>query len=227
MPKSVKTRAQWVEEIVAAHKQSIESILEMGRTLIAARNALDHGEFLKMIEGDLPFDASTAQRLMKIARDKRLQNAARVQFLPMAWGTLYELTKANDEEFEQATSSGAIHSKMTRDEAKAVRTVKVKSTQKTKRIAATYYQSPDPEPARVVKPNKTDDDSAPQRETTNLPPSDAASLTLSEIERLADDLAMAFERGDVRADPVFKGRVRAMADRLLALVSDDDRGALN
>jgi Protein of unknown function (DUF3102) len=81
--KSVKkTRAQWANEIIAAHKASIEGIFKMGRTLIAARRALNHGEFEKMIQRDLLFDASTAQRLMKIARHQRLRNAAGVQVLP-------------------------------------------------------------------------------------------------------------------------------------------------
>jgi Protein of unknown function (DUF3102) len=110
----LKTRAQWAAEIRAAHKQSIDGILKMGRTLIAAKKALEHGAFEKMIGSDLPFDASTAQRLMKIARDPRIRKAARVQVLPMAWGTLYELTKLPDATFEQAISSGRIHPEMTR-----------------------------------------------------------------------------------------------------------------
>ena len=79
MSKAVKTRAQWAAEICAAHKQSIEGILKMGRALIAAKDALEHGSFQKMIDHDLPFDASTAQRLMKIARDPRTAKAAHVQ----------------------------------------------------------------------------------------------------------------------------------------------------
>jgi hypothetical protein len=53
-------------------------------------------------------------------------------------------------------------------------------------------------------------------------------LALSQIERLVGDLAMAVERSNVRADRVFKARIRAAADRLLTLIADDDRGgALN
>ena len=32
----------------------------MGRTLIAAKEKLPHGEFIAMVENDLPFDTSTA-----------------------------------------------------------------------------------------------------------------------------------------------------------------------
>jgi hypothetical protein len=40
------------------------------RQLIAAKDALDHDEFEAMVERDLPFQPSTAQRLMKIAADR-------------------------------------------------------------------------------------------------------------------------------------------------------------
>lgn len=95
-----KTRVQWARHIRAIHKQTVkqtvQGIFKMGRTLIAAKAALDYGEFEKMIASNLPFDASTAQRLMKIARDPRLQKSCTVQVLPIAWGTLYELTKLSD-----------------------------------------------------------------------------------------------------------------------------------
>ena|ERR1700674_5523194 len=67
--------------------------------------------------------------------------------------------------------------------------------------------------------------SATQPEEAGLRPPDASWL--AQIEQLVGDLAMAVERGDVRADRVFKGRIRAVADRLLTLVGDNDRGALN
>jgi hypothetical protein len=113
----LKTRSDFVDEIWASYRNSVEHILRMGRTLIAARAALVHGQFLEMIRSDLPFTASTAERLMKIASDKNLSNPAHVQLLPASWGTLYELTKLKDAEFEQALSSGAINSRMTRGNA--------------------------------------------------------------------------------------------------------------
>ena len=65
-----------------------------GPCLNVAKTELAHGEFLAMIERELPFGPSTAQRLMMIAEDARLTNAAHAQFLPSSWMTLYELTKA-------------------------------------------------------------------------------------------------------------------------------------
>jgi hypothetical protein len=115
-----KTRAQWASDIRAIHtatvRATVEGTLKMGRALMAAKRALPHGEFTKMIERELPFTASTAQRLMKIARDKRLQKAARAQLLPTAWTTLYELTLLSDTEFAQAVASGKVHPQMRRSD---------------------------------------------------------------------------------------------------------------
>ncbi len=77
MPKNTKSRAQWVEKIWAAHTQSvgahrqyIAAVLKVRQTLISAKQALPHGEFTKMLQRDLPFDASNAQRLMATAGDQ-------------------------------------------------------------------------------------------------------------------------------------------------------------
>ena len=90
-------RARWARQISAAWRASIEAIFECGRLLIAAKDALDHGEFTKMVERDLPFGKRTAQRLMAIARDTRLTNPTHASLLPQSWMTLYELTRLSDD----------------------------------------------------------------------------------------------------------------------------------
>jgi hypothetical protein len=82
-------RTQWAARISAAWHQSVTSIIETGRLLTEAKAALDHGEWLPMVETDLPFRRNTAQRLMKIAADSRLANRAHVPLLPPSWGTLW------------------------------------------------------------------------------------------------------------------------------------------
>jgi hypothetical protein len=47
-----KTRAQWAKQICASAQRTVDSILETGRLLIAAKKALDHGEFESMIAND-------------------------------------------------------------------------------------------------------------------------------------------------------------------------------
>ncbi|WP_080672174.1 DUF3102 domain-containing protein [Bradyrhizobium japonicum] len=103
MSKSVsKTRAQWAKEICAAHHKSIENVLQIGRTLTAAKKALPYGEFENMIATDLPFEPATAQRLMKIARDPRIAKAARAQLLPIAWGKRANISSRECRCFEKS-----------------------------------------------------------------------------------------------------------------------------
>jgi Protein of unknown function (DUF3102) len=107
-------RTQWAARISAAWQQSVTSIIETGRLLTEAKTALDHGEWLPMVESDLPFQRNTAQRLMKIAADSRLANRAHVPLLPPSWGTLYELTKLDDATFDQKLRDGSINPDMQR-----------------------------------------------------------------------------------------------------------------
>jgi DUF3102 family protein len=224
-----KTRAQWAAEVRAAHKQSIDGILKMGRTLIAAKDALAHGEFAKMIERDLPFDASTAQRLMKIARDPRIRNAARVQLLPMAWGALYELTKLPDEAFEKAVASGAINPQMRRDDAAKLvavtteydkpsppRTIDAKVTYQTLRLApaAAIGSKGDASFRGGLKTYEP-----PIAAPDELEENPEASLALSQMERLVRDLSAAVQCGDVLVDVMLERRVRDLSDRLLSLLT--------
>jgi hypothetical protein len=74
---------------------------------------MPHGEWLAKIKSDLPFTATMAQGLMKIAADPKIANAARAHLLPPAWGTLYEFEQVASGNFAKAAVSGAIHPKMT------------------------------------------------------------------------------------------------------------------
>jgi hypothetical protein len=85
------------------------------RTLLnEAKDELDHGEFLAMIEDKLPFGARTAQMLMGIAKHPIIGNAKYISHLPPSWGTLYELTKIPDEELKQMIAEGRINSELER-----------------------------------------------------------------------------------------------------------------
>jgi hypothetical protein len=101
-------RARWAGKICVAWRSSIEAVFECGRLLIAAKDALDHGEFTKMVEHDLPFGERTAQRLMAIARDTRLTNPTHASLLPQSWMTLYELSKLPNHHFATAIADGLI-----------------------------------------------------------------------------------------------------------------------
>ncbi len=88
--------------------------------MIEAKKELPHGAFLNMIRQELPFADTTAGRLMKIANDPRIANSATSPNLPPSWNTLYELTKLNDDKFQQFVKEGAINSKLTHKQAVAL-----------------------------------------------------------------------------------------------------------
>jgi N6-adenosine-specific RNA methylase IME4 len=102
----------WASHITTCWRASFEGILETGHLLIAAKEALEHGEFEKMIRSELPFKTNTAQRLMAIARDERISNTANSPLLPPVWTTLYDLTKLDDDKFEERVKDGTIRSDM-------------------------------------------------------------------------------------------------------------------
>ena len=108
------SRFDWAERITAAWRASVESIIETGRLLVKARAGLDHGEYLSMVERDLPFGARTAQQLTVVASDWRLVNAKHASYLPPSWATLYELTKLSDEDFRRHIADGTIRPDMQR-----------------------------------------------------------------------------------------------------------------
>jgi N6-adenosine-specific RNA methylase IME4 len=108
--------SHWAARIRAAWQSSFDGIMECGRLLVEAKEQLDHGQWLQLIDSQLPFKANTAQRLMKIATDERLTNAAHAPFLPRSRETLYELTKLPTDVFEQKIADGTIHPDMQRSD---------------------------------------------------------------------------------------------------------------
>ena len=107
-------RREWTDQITENWRKGFESVIATGQSLIDAKEALPHGEFISMIEADLPFKRHTAFRLMKIAGDERLTNVAHVQHFPPSWGTVYELTKLPDDVFEAKIADGSINPEMKR-----------------------------------------------------------------------------------------------------------------
>jgi hypothetical protein len=101
--------AKHAQRITACQRKGVASIIECGRLLIAAKDELKHGEFLKMIENNLPFKRSTAQALMKIAADGRIIKNQHAGCLPAYWSTLVKLTQLPDAAFEARIADGTIH----------------------------------------------------------------------------------------------------------------------
>ena len=111
-------RTEYTDRISETFRGGVESILATGRLLLEAKDKLKHGQFLSMIEADLPFGKRAAQMIMAICLDHRLTNAQSVALLPPAWGTLYQLSQLHDDEFERGLADGVIRPDMTRGEVK-------------------------------------------------------------------------------------------------------------
>lgn len=115
-------RSQWAERVRKAWGSALESIFATGRELIAAKEELPRGEFLAMIEADLPFSRLTAERLMRVARDPRLTKGSHAILLPPSWYTLFELSLLDDGSFDRAIEAGEIRPDMERKDAERLRT---------------------------------------------------------------------------------------------------------
>src|SRR4051812_922580 len=92
--------SDFASRIIACWQRSAEAFIETGRILTEAKGALPHGDFLQMLEAELPFDKRVAQMLMKIAADKRLTNANIVSLLPPHYSSMDEISKLDDEQIE-------------------------------------------------------------------------------------------------------------------------------
>jgi hypothetical protein len=124
-----KTKAEyWAPKIHGEWRKSIEGILGVGRQLIAAKEACEHGEFLRLFKGHensvgdpLPFGEDAAERLIKVAAHPVLSNSDQSRNLPQSWQTLYELTKLDNEVLIAGIKAGEIHAEMSRSDAAALR----------------------------------------------------------------------------------------------------------
>jgi hypothetical protein len=112
--------SKWSRLICAAWQKSTTAIIETGRLLIQAKDSLEHGQWLEMVRAELPFTGRTAQRLMAIASNPVIANAAHASLLPPSWGTLYELTKLPSVELEAKLSDGSINPRLERRDVAAL-----------------------------------------------------------------------------------------------------------
>jgi hypothetical protein len=104
----------WAEKINGAWKRSIAEVFQVGVLLLQAKEAVPHGDFEDLIKTKLEFSPATARKLMAVAADERIAKRAQGAILPEHWTTLYELTKLDDAQFEQALKDGTINPDMER-----------------------------------------------------------------------------------------------------------------
>jgi hypothetical protein len=133
-----KTKAEyWAPKIHGEWRKSIEGILGVGRKLIEAKAECEHGEFLRLFKGHenavsdpVPFGEDAAEQVMKVAKNAVLSNSEFVRNLPQSWGTLYELTKLDDETLIAGIKAGEITPETTRAQAAALHADPVEKPEK-------------------------------------------------------------------------------------------------
>jgi hypothetical protein len=109
----LRTRANFAEAIGEAWTEAEENFTAIGRYLNHAKSVLNHGEFMGMVEADLPFRYSTANRLMKVAAALDA-GALPADRLPPSYATVYELLTLSEDERRQAIEEGVVRPDMQR-----------------------------------------------------------------------------------------------------------------
>ncbi len=98
----------YVARITVQLEKTIRGFIEIGRLLNEAHESLGRKRWLAMVTDELPFTRRTAEKLMKIATDQRLNNPHYMAKLPPHWTSLHELTLLNDEQLEYGFSENII-----------------------------------------------------------------------------------------------------------------------
>jgi hypothetical protein len=130
------------------------AVVETGQALIDAKAALPFGQWARMVESDLPFSESTAQRLMGIAGHAVLSNPAHARVLPNAWTTLAELSRIEPERLERFIAAGEVGPETERADA-------------TRLVNIAYFET-QADDDETQKKSEADDD----EETADDPPPD-------------------------------------------------------
>lgn len=110
------TVEEWAARVRPHLHQAAEAIIAAGRELVAAKAALPHGEFLRMVD-TLDLSPRTAQRFMAIASHPVLADATHGSHLPTSWRTLAELARVSEDVLADAIEAGDVHPAMTRADA--------------------------------------------------------------------------------------------------------------
>lgn len=100
-----------------SYQRTVESIVETGRLLIAAKDALGYGKFGQMFRY-LPFGQRQAEMLMDIAAHPILSNSQYFANLPQSWATLHKLAGLTADQVKTRIEERHIHPAMTMRDAK-------------------------------------------------------------------------------------------------------------
>jgi hypothetical protein len=130
---------EWAEIIGSDFRRSVEATIAAGRHLREAKDQLDdeRGEFLQLLDR-IGIHETTACKLMRIAAHPIISNFSHVKKLPLAWGTLYELTTLPTDVLEAKLADGTVTPEMEREDVVALKaTLKGQERQSRSKQTAT------------------------------------------------------------------------------------------
>ncbi len=107
---------RWAVSIRAKYTKTVEAVFDVGRELLAAKAALPHGEFQRMVRVCLPFHERTAQMYMAVAKSPRLADPDIRVRLPNALNSLTTLARIDQEVWEALLAQNEITPDKTNNE---------------------------------------------------------------------------------------------------------------
>ena len=101
--------------IVKNWNKSRDAIIKVGQLLNEAHEKLSNNKsWTKVVEEELPFSKRTADRLRAIANCEWITSGDYNDSLPVSWGTLYEISQMNKDQFEHGINNKKIDADSTR-----------------------------------------------------------------------------------------------------------------
>lgn len=112
-----RTPDEWADIIKADLGRSIEGIIAGGQHLIEAKAALEHGEWIPMLES-VGIAYKTASKFMRLARHPVIGNVSSTRLLPNGWTVLDALAQLEPNVLESEIAIGTVHPGLTQNEAR-------------------------------------------------------------------------------------------------------------
>jgi hypothetical protein len=113
--RQLSTRAEFAGAIRQAWGGIEKRYLLIGHYLLQAKQKLEHGEYLELIDRDLPFSRNNAYRMREVA--EAIDNGRLpIDRLPNSFSILYEAATLTEGEWREAEKRGLIHADVKRQE---------------------------------------------------------------------------------------------------------------
>jgi hypothetical protein len=113
--------ARWVAEITQVWSRGGTHTMELARVMVAARHRLRYGQWSKLWQsGRMPFAKRKGEMLVVIGDRLGGIDAQYIARLPASWNVLYELARLPWALVKALIEEGAIHPRLTVEEARAL-----------------------------------------------------------------------------------------------------------